>query len=699
MTALTRSAAAPVHLAGALLAACFFVLSACATPDHTLDDAQALFSQGRPEEGLALLQKAADEHPDNRAYRAEYYRRRDFAVAQWLGQADTLRAVGQFDLSAQLYQRVQQYDAANPRAKAGLVLVEADRRHMAVVTQAEDLVQAEKYREASDLIAPVLAEDPNQRQARRLQRVIEEKTAKPAVSAPELKPWSNAPISLELKDVPLRTVFDVLGRATHLNFLFDRDLKGDQHTSVTVRDAPPDEVLRLVLTTNGLERKVLNPATALIYPNTAQKMREYQELAVKSFYISNADVKQTANLIRTILKTRDIFVDDKSSVLVMKDTPNTIRLAEKLIASQDLAEPEVMLEVEVLEVGYTHLLNLGIQYPSSMALSLAGLASTSSTDASGATTTTTGTGTPGVFTLSDWLSKRSALVRLTVSDPFFALNLQQQDGSTNLLANPRIRVQNKQKAKVLIGERVPVITTTAAATGGFLSQSVTYLDVGLKLEVEPQIHLDDDISINLGLEVSSITNTITTTNGATVYQIGTRNANTVLRLRDGETQILAGLINDEDRRSANKVPGLGDMPVLGPLFGTHNNTNNKTEIVLLITPHLIRTLSQPGRAQTEFDAGTELSTSGGAQAAAMGPVGTPPTLPSPPPEQPAVPGTPGAQGAQGIQGAAPGASGGQQPSNAMQPSPTAQPGYGSQTSAPSTSGTQMVPIGGVTAPQ
>jgi len=201
-------------LLAAWLAACM-LLAACAAPtDRTLDDAQLMFSQGRPEEGLALLQKAADEHPDNRAYRAEYYRRRDFAVALWLGQADSLRQAAQFQPAAELYQRVLRYDGGNTRARAGVAQVEADKRHMAAVGQAESLVQAEKYREASTLLTSVLTEDPGQREARRLLRVIDEKTAKPAAGTAQLKPWSSAPISLELKDVPLRTVFDVLGRAT-----------------------------------------------------------------------------------------------------------------------------------------------------------------------------------------------------------------------------------------------------------------------------------------------------------------------------------------------------------------------------------------------------------------------------------------------------------------------------------------------------
>src|SRR5262249_3702712 len=145
---------------------------------------------------------------------------------------------------------------------------------------------------------------------------------------------------------------------------------------IVVRDAQVEDVIKLILATNQLEQKVLNETTALIYPNTPQKLREYQDLVVRSFYLANADVRQTANLIRTILKTRDIFVDEKLNLLVMKDTPNAIRLAEKLIAAQDVAEPEVMLHVEVMEIGYNKLLEIGVQFPSTAAVGVVGAAGT-----------------------------------------------------------------------------------------------------------------------------------------------------------------------------------------------------------------------------------------------------------------------------------------------------------------------------------
>jgi general secretion pathway protein D len=585
------------------------LVAACADP--LIKDTRALLNEGRTEDALASLEKATREDPQNHAYRSEYFRLREFALAQWLVQADSLRAAARFDAATELYRRVLKYDAANARATQGLAQTEMDARHRALIAEADKLVKADKYRDARDVLAPVLAENPAQREARQLQRLIEEKTTKPAVALLQLRSSVTKPVSLELKDVPLRTVFDVLSRAANLNFLFDKDVRADQRTTIVVRDAQVEDVIKLILATNQLEQKVLNETTALIYPNTPQKLREYQDLVVKSFYIANADVRQTANLIRTILKTRDIFIDEKLNLLVMKDTPNAIRLAEKLIAAQDIAEPEVMLEVEVLEIGYNRLMELGVRFPGSLGVSVVGGAT-----AAGAA------GTPGTLTLPEFRSRDQNLISLSFTDPLFLLSLRQTDGRTNLLANPRIRVKNKEKAKIHIGDRVPVITTTAAVTGGFVSQSVSYLDVGLQLEVEPLIYLEDDVGIKVGLEVSSITKEIqsqTQGGGSLTYQIGTRKTNTVLRLKDGETQILAGLINDEDRRSASRVPGLGDFPVLGRLFSSTSDTINKTEIVLLITPRLMRNIVRPDARTTEFAAGTEASSSGGPLGAASSP--------------------------------------------------------------------------------
>src|SRR5687768_1373071 len=589
------------------------LLAGCATlADPLLREAREHIAAGRGEQALALLDRASREHPDKLDYRTEYFRARDLLSAQWLAQAETLRSGGQPEVAGALYQRVLNHDAENARARAGLEQLEADARHRTILASVDSLLKEERYLQALDALRPVLVENPQHRDGRRLQRAIEERTAKPALAPQRLK-IASTPISLELRDVTLRAVFDTISRNTGVSFVLDRDVRADQRTTLVLRNAAPEELIRLVLSTNQLEQKLINETTVLVFPNTPQKLSEYQELVVKTFYIANADVRQTANMIRALVKTRDIFIDEKLNLLVIKDTPNAVRLAERLIAAQDLAEPEVMLEVEVMEIGSNRLLELGIRFPDSLAYSLVGAG-----------------GVPGVVTLPEWLNRASELVQLRFSNPLFLFSLLQQDGSTSVLANPRIRVKNKEKARIHIGNRVPVITTTAAATGGFVSESVSYLDVGLKLEVEPLIYLEEEVGIKVALEVSNIAREVRgLSSGTLTYQIGTRNATTNLRLRDGETQVLAGLISNEDRRSASRVPGLGELPVAGRLFSHTRDTENRTEIVLLMTPRLVRTLARPEAGSVEFAAGTEASTGArpGAAPLIVPPIVVPPIAP------------------------------------------------------------------------
>ena len=568
----------------ARLALCL-LLGACATYT-VIDDARQLFEQGRGEESLAMLDKAAKEADADPAIRQEYIRQRDFLTGQWLSQAEALRQASQFQSAALLYQRVLKYDAENSRAHTGLAQMEREQRHRTQVAQAEKLFAAGRYHEAQALLRPLLAENPTQREALRLQRRIDDKLTPSVLAGVKLKPSSRQPISLELRDVTLRSVFEVLSRTYGINIVLDKDVKAEQRTNIALREATFEEAVRLVVMTNQLAQKIASSSTLVVYPNTPAKRREYQDLVVKSFYLANADVKQTANMIRSVVKTRDIFVDEKLNLLVIKDTPEAVRMAERLIAAQDLAEPEVMLEVEVLEVAVTRLTELGLKYPDTIAMSVQGAA-----------------GVPGVLSLNEFLNFNSSMAQLVFPNPAFLLSLKQQDGSTSVLANPRIRVKNREKAKIHIGDRVPVITTTAAATGGFVSETVTYLDVGLKLEVEPIIYLEDEVGIKVALEVSRIVREIRSTSGTLVYQIGTRTASTLLRLHDGETQVLAGLISDEDRRSADRVPGLGDLPTLGRLFSSQRDEHLKTQLVLLITPRLVHTLARPAANAVEFSAG------------------------------------------------------------------------------------------------
>jgi general secretion pathway protein D len=293
-----------------------------------------------------------------------------------------------------------------------------------------------------------------------------------------------------------------------------------------------------------------------------------------------------------MVKTQDVFIDEKLNLMLVKDTPDVVRLTDQLVRGLDLAEPEVMLEVEVLEVARTRLQDIGVRYPGQVNL--------------GAPIGGTGTPGPGGGAAVGTQRIDGPMV-FTIANPALVFNLRATVNQTNILANPRIRVKNREKARIHIGDKVPVFTSTATANVG-VSTNVSYLDVGLKLDVESQVYLNDEVGIKVGLEVSNIIETITvaTGTGSTVaYRLGTRNTNTVLQLRDGETQILAGLISDEDRRAAQRIPGLGDIPGLSRLFGTQQDNRVKTEIVLLITPRVIRNIHRPEGLLAELPVGTD----------------------------------------------------------------------------------------------
>jgi general secretion pathway protein D len=311
-------------------------------------------------------------------------------------------------------------------------------------------------------------------------------------------------------------------------------------------------------------------------------------MTVKTFYLANAEAKNIANTLKTILKSRDVVVDEKLNLVILRDTPEAVKVASQLVALQDVPEAEVMLDVEVLEVQRNRLLDLGIDWPTSLAF-------TPLQTSAGAAIT--------VDQLRHLNGKTIGVTGVAGS-----VTASKTDGDSDTLAAPRIRVRNKEKAKVVIGDKLPTITTTiSSGVGGFASESVNYVDVGLKLDVEPTIYLNNEVGIRISLEVSNLVDTVTTKGGTTAYRIGTRSASTMLQLKDGENQVLAGLIKNEDRSSSTKLPGIGDFPILGRLFGSQQDTRNKTEVVLSITPHLIRNVQRPPASASEFSAGTEAS--------------------------------------------------------------------------------------------
>jgi general secretion pathway protein D len=563
------------------------ILAGCASPTR---EAQTLIAHGQADAGLRKLEALAKENPQDIETKAALALARTDLANQAVNRGDSLRRAGQNDSALAAYREALRIFPDSARAKAGIEAAEGAKRQETQLSEAKRMIAERKPLAARDTLRAILAQAPELDEARMLMAMLDAELAS-SMTAPQLGSIYQKPVSLEFQNAQLTQVLNVLSRQTGLNFILDKDTRMDSKITIFARQVPAAEAINLILSTQALDKKVLNENSLLIYPRLPNKIKDYEELSVRSFYIANADVKGVATLLRSVLKVRDIYTDDKLNLLIVRDTPQVMQLVEKIIATQDLAEPEVMLEVEVMEIKRSKLTELGILYPSAVTAGIIPSAS----------------GTDPVTTARDLsgLSGRD----ISISGISATLNLLKTDGDVKLLANPRIRVKNREKAKIHIGDRVPVITSTLLTSSGpgSVSESVSYLDVGLKLDVEPNVYLEDEVGIKVGLEVSNIVKEVKSAAGSLTYQIGTRSAATSLRLKNGETQMLAGLISDEDRSTSNKIPGLGDLPILGRLFSSQRDDRTQTEIVLLITPRIVRNLPRLPLQSTEFLTGTDSS--------------------------------------------------------------------------------------------
>lgn len=565
------------------------LLSGCAA-HWAYEDGRQLSKGGQYADAAERFAQARRLDPDSARYRLAEHLALDAAAQEHRDRTATALEQGKNDQAREVLSESMSRPRTAREAADKLHALQVQERHQAWLAQAKDAMDKKEWDKAKSLLRRTLIEEPSHPQALAMSQQIDDIEAETKGGSQQaLGQAYRKPISIEFKDTPLKTVFEVISRTSGINFLFDRDVKLDQKTSIYLRNSTIEAAVRLTLLTNQLEQHVLDANSVMIYPATQAKLREYQPLKVRVFYLANAEAKTVATTLKTILKTKDLVSDDKLNMLIMRDTPEAIALAEKLIAAHDVTEPEVMLEVEVLEINRKRLLELGIRWPEQLGL------------------TPLGANETGLTLAELWSSARDRTGRtIGASVGTTSINARKVDSDGEVLANPRIRVRNRQKAKILIGDRVPNITSTSNITG-FVAESINYVDVGLKLDVEPIIYVDDEVSMNVALEVSNIVDQIKTQSGSIAYRIGTRSAQTVLRLRDGENQVLAGLLSNDERTSANKVPGLGNLPVAGRLFGSQLDDANKTEIILSITPRIVRNIRRPTGAMLEYDSGTEAS--------------------------------------------------------------------------------------------
>jgi general secretion pathway protein D len=389
------------------------------------------------------------------------------------------------------------------------------------------------------------------------------------------------PASLTFRDASSRDVFTTIARFADISLIFDPSFR-EAPVTVDLRNATLDDALNTVTGATRTFYRVTAPKTVLVVPDTPAKQREYEEEIVKTFYLSNADLKETMDMLRMVLDARRLSPTTATNAITIKDTPEHIAAASRVISAIDKARSEVIIDVELLEVDRTKLQEYGLQLatPSATAGAETGL--------NGAVTIDQGANT----TLS-----LSAIKNLTQSDvllanlPALYYRLLKTDNNSRTLANPQLRTSDGLAATARFGDRVPVPSTTFApiATGGTPQQpitSYTYENIGVNIDITPRTHHDDDVTLTLKVAVTSLSGT----GFGGLPTFGNREITTVIRLRDGETSMLAGLIRDDETRSLSGIPGLSDIPAVGRLFAHNTKTTTQTDIILTLTPHIIRVL-------------------------------------------------------------------------------------------------------------
>ncbi|WP_085712075.1 MULTISPECIES: secretin N-terminal domain-containing protein [unclassified Pseudomonas] len=561
-------------------------LAACSSAQVANKEAADLIEQGQYEAGLARIEEGLRENPRDTELHLALNQGRAKAITALLTAADTDRSRRDFASARIAYARVLTIEPNNRRAQDALRQIDYLRSMDEKLELARgDLRRGDIYG-ADRQVKQILELDPTNEGAAELQGNIRLVQSRNVVQYPQLRTRLDRPVTLEFRDANLKTIFEVLSQVAGLNFIFDKDLRPDMKATIFVRDVRIEDAVALLLQQNQLHQKVVNENTLLIYPDSPQKLKDYQELVMRTFYLTSIDANTALNMIKTMLKTRDVFVDERLNTLTMRDTEDAIRMAEKLLQSQDQSNPEVVLEVEVMEVARQRILDLGLQWPNTF-----GVLNSNGQPAS----------------VLDQLKGINSS-RISIS-PAPQAKINAADKDINTLASPVIRVSNREQARIHIGQRVPIISATSVPStqGPVITESVTYLDVGLKLEVQPTVHLNNEVAIKVALEVSNATSLEPTRQGTIPVQVDTRNAQTTLRLHDGETQILAGLVRNDHGSTGNKIPGLGDIPGLGRLFGSNRDDVSKSELVLSITPRIVRNLPYQSPSDMEFPTGTETS--------------------------------------------------------------------------------------------
>ncbi len=555
--------------------AMFLGIAALSGCNSTYERAGELAARDEWTQAIVEYRKAVAEQPDNIEYRQRLRRAELDAANHFLDRGQALAADGKYDAALAEFQLglAAMPDHSRLLQVSGEVL--ARKEAEALYVEAQTLLEAERPADARRQLERALEIEPEFTRASQLLATMNADEKKQ--EREKLTLTSSKPVTLNFRQTDIRTAFEFMARSFGINAVFDEGVKPTPVT-LFVKDATFEQAMQLLATTSKTFNKQIGTSTLLIIPDTKEKRAQYEDHLVRTFYLNNLKAKEAADALRLVLGVKKLSVNEASNTVVVRDSRDVIDQAEKLMDSIDRRPAEIMFDVEILEINRTRAEQLGLDFGREIGVTFP------------------------KFVVSD--SWRQAIRGGTVTLPATTLRYFKQDVQAKVLANPKIRTLNGKQAKVHIGDRVPLRAATIVDVTGQTRTTFDYRDIGVKLTVEPTIHLDHTSTVKVVLEVSSLGQNVGTA-AEPAFSIGTRNAETFMTLRDGETAILGGLIQDEERKNRIKLPGVGDVPLVGSLFTSHDDEKKRTDVLLTITPRVVRGWQIPAKSSLAFFSGSE----------------------------------------------------------------------------------------------
>ena len=595
-----------------ILAGALIFLSGCTAGRSLYSRGEEFQSEGNLDEAVLKYAEAVRKNPDSNEYRMAFMNTSEKAAQIHMKKADAFYDEAVFDKALHEYLSAQALDPSLQRATQKVQLLTKLRDSDLYLKEGRDFEKNNKPKEAYRSYKQALSIYPDNKDAKAAyERLRQNKRTK--MDGFELNLKSNKPITLKFKDARTRDVFSILSQLSGINFIFDDTVK-DQNITIFLENASFQQAMDIITNLSKLGKKVLNESTIILYPRTPDKTKQYDELVVKTMYLTTLEAKKAVNLLRTMLQLKKIYVNEDLSALVIRDTPEMVDVAQKIIDANDIPEAEVLLDIEVLQLTKKDEVNFGLAL-SRYAVSVAGTSPSNQFLSDTLVNSSAISGGTGVST-SPVLDPAQQLLQLFswnkygafMTVPSASYNFGKSISNGEVLSNPKVRVKNREKTKFNVGSRVPITTTSTNGTVGGLNVNVQYVDVGVKVNAEPTIQLNNEITIKLSLEVSNILskeNIGGKDSLTTVVTIGTRNVDTVLNLKDGETSIIGGLLEDSINKSKQKIWLIGDIPIIGPLLSSNNDSKTKGELILAITPRIVRALMVPDSDVSSFWSGRE----------------------------------------------------------------------------------------------